>query len=520
MRTRLILTCVLLAAIVAPSLGGGPPKPTMAPPPPATRPTQAAVVSLVGEVNDYTRDSLKRQFHKAREAGATTVIVRIDTFGGLVTSGLEIADFIRNQTDLHTVAYVEKAISAGAMISVSCNEIIMAPSAVVGDCAPIVFKTDGDLEAMPAAERAKAQSPILADFDASADRNGYSRVLLESMVVVDRVVYYVENPATHERRFVNEKEYPKLSGQGWRDVPGVPSPVDGADTLFTVHTDEAVKLGLAKGIARSPEDWAQQHGETIVADLSPAGGEKVLEFLQSPLIRTLALLIFLGSMWVALSAPGHGAAEAMSFLSLAVLLGVPLLTGYATWWEVVIILAGVGLVAFEVFVFPGHGVSAITGLVMIFGGLLLTFVGQDGSGPSIFPHTPGAWSGLRQGLASIAGGMGGAVVLGMLLRPFLPRLPIFNKLVLNTVSGNDVQLRHSADVRPDNIWPGVGTAGVAVTDLRPGGSAEFADLATGDNRTVAVLSEAGYVTAGTRLVVREARGNRITVRPATAIATA
>ena len=508
MWTRLALACVLLASLVAPAYGA----PATAP---ATRPAgSAAVVSLVGEVNDYTRDSLQRQFKQARAAGATTVIVRIDTWGGLVTSALDTAGFIRGQSDLHTVAYVQKAISAGSMIAVACDEIVMAPSAVIGDCAPIVFKTDGGLDAMPPAERAKAQSPILADFDASADRNGYDRRLLESMVVVERVVFAVQDPKTGQRRFVNEKEYPTLSGQGWRDLPGVAVPVDAADTLLTVHTEAAVKLGLARGgVAASPEAVASARNLPVVADLSPGAGEKVVEILQSPVMRTIALAVLGIALWIALASPGHGAAEAISVLCLGVLIGVPLLTGYATWWEVVIILAGVALVAFEVFVFPGHGASAAAGLVMVFGGLLMTFVGGDGTGPGLIPHTAGGWANLRQGVEVIAGGMGGSLALGLLLRPFLPRLPFFNKLVLKTVSGNDVPLRHSADVRPDNLWPGVGTAGVATTDLRPGGSAAFLDMGTGDNRTVAVVSEAGYVDAGAKLVVLEARGNRIVVRP-------
>ena len=39
-------------------------------------------MSLVGEVNDYSRDLLLRQFAQARRDGATTVIVHFDTFGG------------------------------------------------------------------------------------------------------------------------------------------------------------------------------------------------------------------------------------------------------------------------------------------------------------------------------------------------------------------------------------------------------------------------------------------------------
>jgi membrane-bound serine protease (ClpP class) len=507
----MILAFALLGSIIVPAAARA------APPPPATQPAPAAIVSMVGEVNDYTRDSLKKQFAKARAAGAKTVIVHVDTFGGLVTSALEIATFIRNQTDLHTIAYVDKAISAGSMISVACDEIVMAPSAVIGDCAPIVFRTDGTLDAMPAAERAKAQSPILSDFDASADRNGYSRKLLEAMVIVERVVYYVEDPKTHERRFADATEYAKLSGQGWRDVPGVSAPLDGPETLLTLQTAEAVKVGLCKGTAASPEDLAAQRNLSIVADLSPGAGEVVIDFFNSGVVRGLALSVLVAALYIVMGAPGHGFAEAVCVLCLGILLGAPLLTGYATWWEVLIIFAGLALVAFEVFVFPGHGVSAIVGLVMVFGGLLLTFVGPDTTGPSLLPHTAGGWANLRHGVGVIAGGLAGAAVLGVILRPFLPKLPFFNRLILTTVSGNDSPLRHSAEVRPDNLWPGVGTAGVATTDLRPGGSAEFMDLASGDNRTVAVVCETGYVTAGSKLVVRESRGSRIVVRPVATI---
>ena len=83
------------------------------------------------------------------------VILNIDTYGGLLTSGLEISRFIKRQDDLHTVAYIrDKAISAGSMIAMACDEIVMSDSASLGDCAPIIFGPGG-LEAMPAAERAK-----------------------------------------------------------------------------------------------------------------------------------------------------------------------------------------------------------------------------------------------------------------------------------------------------------------------------------------------------------------------------
>ena len=472
--------------------------------------TPVAIVALHGEVNDYTRGLLERQFSQARLTGATTVILDIDTYGGLVVSGLDITHFIRGQSDLHVIAYVNRAISAGAMIAVSCDEIVMAPSGVIGDCAPIIFRDDGSLNPMPPAERAKAQSPIINDFDASADHGHYNRLLLESMVVTERVVYWVQEPKSHERRFVDQADYDKLTAKGWQPVDGVPNPVDGADTLLTVRTDEAVKLGLATGISRTVESLAAQRGQ-LIANLTPGPGEKVIEFLNYGWMRSLFMIAFFLSMMIVMGAPGHGTAESIAVISLALLLGVPLLTGYAAWWEVVIIFAGVALLAFEVFVFPGHGVSAGLGILMMIVGLLFTFIGPQVGG-GLLPHSSSGWMNLRHGALAIGGAVLGSIFLSTWLRAYLPQLPYFNRLILSTTSGN-AGLQNTSAIAPENAWPGVGTSGIAVTDLRPGGSAEFLDLLVGNNRPVAVISETGYVSAGSKLIVRESRGNRIVVRP-------
>jgi membrane-bound serine protease (ClpP class) len=473
----------------------------------------AAIIDVHGPIDDYTRDSLFRKFAQAKSAGAKTIILDLDTPGGLVTAGLDISLFLRGQTDVHTIAFIHpKAYSAGAMISVACDEIVMAPAAVVGDCAPIVFDTGGRLDPLPAAERAKAQSPIVNDFDASAERNHYDPLLLESMVIVERVVYWVQSP-TGERRFVDQAGYDKLTATGWKPVEGVPSPVDGPDTLLTVQTDEAVKLGLARGVASSATELAQQRGLTIVADLTSGSGERFVELLANDSVRGLLLTIFLTSLYISLASPGHGAAEATAVCSLGFLIGVPLLTGYAQWWEMAAIFLGLGLLAFEIFVFPGHGVAAVAGLILMLGGLLMTFVGPEPAGlPGVMPHLGQTWMNLRNGVIVIICSLIGWLLLSVWLRRFLPKLPYFNRLILTTTSGGE--LRSGTDIAPENAWPGVGTEGKAVTDLRPGGSAEFVDLSVGDRRTVAVVSESGYVSAGSRLIVRESKGNRIVVRAA------
>ena len=60
--------------------------------------------------------------------------------------------------------------------------------------------------------------------------------------------------------------------------------------------------------------------------------------------------------------------------------------------------------------------------------------------------------------------------------------------------------------------PVVGAGGRAVSDLRPGGLAEFADGPAGDRRVVSAVAESGFIPAGSQLVVRESRGSYVIVR--------
>jgi membrane-bound serine protease (ClpP class) len=482
--------------------------------PSATMPTtgntlrKAVVITIDGQIDDYSKGVLLRRFEKARSLNADTVILQIDTYGGLVTSALEMSRFLKRQDNLHIIAFVhDKAISAGAMIALACDEIVMSPGATIGDAAPISISPSGRLEGLGPAERAKIESPLLADFYESAIENGHNPLLAEAMVAVGRVVYWIEG-VDGSRRFVDEQEYAGLKDAGWKPVAGVPNPVDRADTLLTVHTDLAMKIGLARGIADDAHALAAARGCQVVADLSPGGGDRFVSLLSSNVARTVLLVVFLLSLYIGLHAPGHGAAEAVALVSLGLLVGVPMLTGYAQWWEILAIFVGLALLALEIFVIPGFGVTGMAGIVLLLGGLIMTFVGNA-------PGLPGLWKlpavreGVQSGVTVVIVGLVSTVLLATLLRRFLPKMPMFNRLILATPTGDTVTVAPGTD--PNDVWPFAGTIGVAVTPLKPGGSAEFpyAD----DRRTTAVVSDSGYIDAGTKVAVLAARGNRVVVRP-------
>jgi membrane-bound serine protease (ClpP class) len=480
-----------------------------------TQPTSAAaentavIIRLQGQIDDYNRDALFRRFKEARRIGAKTVILDVNTYGGLVTAGLDISRFLKQQDDLHVIAYIgEKAISAGAMISLAADEIVMAPSAMIGDSAPISIGAGGGMQPMGDAERAKAESPILEDFYESAVKNGYDPQLTQAMVQVGRTVHWVENPADGQRKFVDENQYKTLTGDGWLAVEGVRDPIDSANTLLTVTTDLAMKLGLARGVASSPEALASERGLTIAATLVPSSGERAISWLDSGVVRFILLLVFLQSLYIALHAPGHGFPEVIAVSSLGVLIGVPMLTGYAQWWEVLAILVGLVLVALEIFVIPGFGMAGVTGIILCLFGLVMTFVGSEpGNLPGIIPSMPATRDALKQGLFVVTGGMACSLLLWFWLNRYLPKMPYFNKLILTNTSGGGTTTVARSD--NDDALASVGDAALAVTDLRPGGSAR---LESSGNVT-AVVSDSGFVKAGERLIVREVAGNRIVVRP-------
>src|SRR5665213_1630880 len=405
-----------------------------------------AVIRLQGEVDDFTRDTLFRHFREAESAGAITISSQ--------------ASAIR---------------------------------------APIVLDQTGNLAPLPAAERAKMQSPILRDFEDSARRSGYNPLLVDAMVKVETTVYLVADAQDHER-IIDEAEYKKLTANGeWKDATGVTNPIDGPDTLLTVGPDLAHRLGLSKSIARNAQELAVGRGLNIVADLRPGVGDHLVEALNSHGGRFVLLVVFMLSLYICLHAPGHGAAEAVAVVSLGLLAGVPMLTGYAQWWELGLIFVGLGLCAFELLVFPGHGLSLGVGLVMVLFGLLMTFVTKD-AGPGWFPTSHQAWHQMRTGLAIMVGAAAVSIIFAAMLRPFLPKLPIFRRFILTQTNDGRIQAAGTPLHAGEDVWPFVGTVGVALTDLRPGGLVQFPFA--NDMRSAPVVSVNGFVNEGAKVVVQ------------------
>ena len=491
-----------------------------------SRPTKGAIIPIRGGIDNILRDSIERRVGEAQTAGATTIIFEMDTPGGAVTSALDICQLIKTlPADVRTVAWVNpRAYSAGAMISVACREIWMSPSSSIGDCAPIMLGAGG-VEEIKGTERAKLESPILQEFRESAARNGHDQLLCRAMVTMGTEVWWLEN--THDsqnRRFVTGEEKNKLiddvpeSERNWKLVESytnqasgnpVPlvQPIDRADSLLTMGQDEAVAFGLARGTARGVGELTTKL-ELGAPPLrfSTSGWEKFAIWLNEPLVRGILFVIVLIGAYTEFQHPGLIAPGVTAAVALVIFLAAPYAAGLANVWTFVLLGIGLVLLALEIFVLPGHGISGILGGALILVAIVGTFVPQEpGTNPNLpfsWPSLPGTWKALERGIEVLSGSVFISAIGIVLILRYLPHLRVIRGVVAPNPDGASLVLTDPAEksVR-------VGDVGVVTGDLRPGGQARFGQ------EIVDVQSQGEYVEAGRRVQVVKYEGMRITVRP-------
>ncbi len=117
---------------------------------------------------------ISRAISDAENSGADAIIFKINTFGGRVDAATQIKDAILDSR-IPTVAFINnRAISAGALIAISCQTIIMAPGSSIG-AATVVDQTGEKVSE-------KYQSYMRSEMRATAERNGRRTDVAEAMV--------------------------------------------------------------------------------------------------------------------------------------------------------------------------------------------------------------------------------------------------------------------------------------------------------------------------------------------------
>ena len=117
---------------------------------------------------------IERTIKEAERSGATAIIFEINTFGGRVDAATQIKDAILG-ADILTVAFINRrAISAGALISLSCEKIFMTGGGLIGAATAV------DMSGKKGSE--KVISFMREEMASTAEKRGRSKVIARGMV--------------------------------------------------------------------------------------------------------------------------------------------------------------------------------------------------------------------------------------------------------------------------------------------------------------------------------------------------
>ena len=166
-----------------------------------------------------------RAINLAEADNASLIIFDIDTFGGRVDAATQIKDSI-SSTEIETIAFINRrAISAGSLISLSCDQIYMTGGATIGATSVV------DMSGSKQSE--KSQSYMREEMAATAEKSGKNPDIARGMV-------------DEELSF----EFLVIEGDTLQ-VDDIEGRKDGK--LITLTTELAIKYGIADGKGESIE---------------------------------------------------------------------------------------------------------------------------------------------------------------------------------------------------------------------------------------------------------------------------
>ena len=395
---------------------------------------------------------ISRVVSEANQAGAEAIIFRINTFGGRLDAATQIKDAILSSKTL-TIAFVNnRAISAGALIALSCNKIAMAPGSSIG--AATVVNQSGEKQSE------KYQSYMRGEMRSTAEKNGRRGDIAQGMVD-ERVI-----------------------------IKGL---VDSTQ-LVTLTDEEARKYGIADTIVADKEELLKAFNleNAQVVTVTQNWAEDVVKFLNNPVVSSILILIGFFGVIAEIKTPGWGLPGTAGVIALLLFFGSSYILQLASILDIVLFIAGIVLLALEIFVIPGFGITGISGILLI---LLSIFLALTPNGPFF------NYQNISVAIVQLTGALVGALILIFLLAKFLPKTSAFNRLILA-----DEEKAEQGFVSYPSEKELLGAEGTALTTLRPAGSAEF------NGKRVDVVADWEYIERGKKIKVLRVEGIKVVVK--------
>ena len=301
---------------------------------------------------------VSRGISLAESNNADMIIFDIDTFGGRVDAATQIKDSI-SSTNIETIAFINRrAISAGSLISLSCDKIYMTDGATIGATSVV------DMSGSKQSE--KSQSYMREEMAATAEKSGKNPNIARGMV-------------DEELSF----EYLVVDGDSLK-VDDIEGRKEGK--LITLTTELALKYGIADGKSETIEELLSslEINDYDITTVDENWSENVVRILTNPTVSSL--LTTFGTIGVIseLYSAGWGIGGTIGIICLTLALGAGYLTQLASSTDILIILLGILLLFVEAVAIPGFGIFGITGIIILFYGFYLLLIPDIPVSPEVY----------------------------------------------------------------------------------------------------------------------------------------
>jgi len=253
------------------------------------------MISIKGTIDLGLSSYIQRALEEALLNRGKAVILEIDTFGGRVDAAVQIRDKIIS-LNIPSVAYIKnRAWSAGALIALSAEYILMDKSGSIGAAEP-----------QPANE--KTISALRTEFSSTALARGRPEKIAAAMVDKD---IEIEN-------------------------------VIGKDKILTLNAEQAIKLNFVDGIVSNVEGVLEflTLEDAKIKYIYPNWAENVSRFVTNPTISSLLLSIGFLGLIIEFWTLGWGVAGTIGIISLSLFFGGHIIVGLAGWETIILFLVG------------------------------------------------------------------------------------------------------------------------------------------------------------------------------------
>ena len=408
---------------------------------------------------------INRMLQEAKSMDAEVVVFDINTFGGRVDAATQIKDAILG-VDIKTVAFVNRrAISAGALITLSCEQVYMAGGGLIGAATAV------DMSGKKGSE--KVISFMREEMASTAEKRGRSKDIARGMV--DEELAFTHLVINGDSVLVDDIEGQKEG------------------KLISLTTDQAIKYGIADGSAETIDALLDSLGYSTaeIIETSENWSEKIVRFLTDPVVASLLTTFgFLGILFE-LQSPGWGIPGFVGLACLILSLSVSYIAELATMSDMLFVFAGLGMILVEMLVIPGFGIVGLGGIGFMLYGLYLL----------LLPDVPVGEEIMEQAMDGFIIGLIGAAIGLVLLIRLMMKTKFWDQL-----TSPDIQKKEDGYSNTQGWETLDGLTGVADTDLHPSGWVKI-----GEQR-VFVVSEGGFIDQGKEITVLSVDGNRVLVR--------